>query len=96
MALGKELSVDCGGLLQCSGAGHTGFVGPCWGTPLGDTWTSKMPRIMDPILPILSILGYWAIILGTLGGPGTALQVRAQPLKCTMRSSCYSQDIFLQ
>ena len=25
-----------------------------------------MPNIMDPILPILSILGYWAIALGTL------------------------------
>ena len=24
-----------------------------------------MPKIMDPILPILSISGYWAIILGT-------------------------------
>ena len=27
---------------------------------------------MDPILPILSLLGYWAIILGSFGGPGTA------------------------
>ena len=25
---------------------------------------------MDPILPILSMLGYWAIILGSFGGPG--------------------------
>ena len=24
---------------------------------------------MDPVLPILSILGYWAIILGSFGGP---------------------------
>ena len=29
-----------------------------------------MAKIMDPILPILSILGYWAIILGSFGGPG--------------------------
>ena len=28
-----------------------------------------MAKIMDPILPILSILGYWAIILGSFGGP---------------------------
>ena len=27
------------------------------------------PRTMDPILPIVSILGYWAIILGSFGGP---------------------------
>ena len=25
---------------------------------------------MDLILPVLSMLGYWAIILGSLGGPG--------------------------
>ena len=31
-----------------------------------------MPKIMEPILPILSILGYWAILLGTFGGPGTS------------------------
>ena len=29
-----------------------------------------MAKIMDPILPILSILGYWSIILGSFGGPG--------------------------
>ena len=29
-----------------------------------------MAKIMDPILTILSILGYWAIILGSFGGPG--------------------------
>ena len=29
-----------------------------------------MAKTMDPILPILSILGYWAIILGSFGGPG--------------------------
>ena len=29
-----------------------------------------MAQIMDPRLPILSILGYWAIILGSFGGPG--------------------------
>ena len=36
-------------------------------------WTSKMAKIMDPILPILSILEYWAIILGSFGGPGRCL-----------------------
>ena len=30
-----------------------------------------MAKIMDPVLPILSILGYRAIILGSLGGLGT-------------------------
>ena len=29
-----------------------------------------MAKAMDPILPILSLLGYWAIILGSFGGPG--------------------------
>ena len=29
-----------------------------------------MANILDPILPILSVLGYWAIILGAFGGPG--------------------------
>ena len=29
-----------------------------------------MAKIMVPVLPILSILGYWAIILGSFGGPG--------------------------
>ena len=29
-----------------------------------------MAKIMDSILPILSILEYWAIILGFFGGPG--------------------------
>ena len=27
-----------------------------------------MAKIMDPILTILSVLGYWAIILGSFGG----------------------------
>ena len=36
------------------------------GTQEIPTWTSKSPKIMDPILPVLSILGYWAIILGFL------------------------------
>ena len=30
-----------------------------------------MAKIMDPVLPLLSFLGYWAIILGSFGGPGT-------------------------
>ena len=29
-----------------------------------------MAKIMDHILPIVSILRYWAIILGSFGGPG--------------------------
>ena len=29
-----------------------------------------MAKIMDPILTIPSILGYWSIILGSFGGPG--------------------------
>ena len=33
-----------------------------------------MAKIMDPILPLLSILGYWAIILGSFGGPGRPRQ----------------------
>ena len=37
-----------------------------------DTWTSKMAKIMDPILPVLSIWGYWAIVLGFFGGSGNS------------------------
>ena len=32
-----------------------------------------MAKIMDPILLVLSILGYW-VILGSFGGPGIALK----------------------
>ena len=35
----------------------------------------KEPKIMDPILPVLSILGYWSIILGSVGGPGRHIDV---------------------
>ena len=34
-----------------------------------------MAKTMDPILPILSLWGYWAIILGSLGGPGMLLMI---------------------
>ena len=27
-----------------------------------------MPKVMDPVLPMLLILGYWAIMSGTFGG----------------------------
>ena len=37
-----------------------------------------MAKKMAPILPILSILGYWSIILGSFGGPG-GLQVTSRP-----------------
>ena len=30
---------------------------------------------MDPILTILSVLGYWAIILGSFGGPGRSYEL---------------------
>ena len=39
---------------------------------VGSAWTSKMAKLMDPILPILVILGSWAILLGSFGGPGVA------------------------
>ena len=34
-----------------------------------------MANIMDPILPIASIMGSWAIILGSFGGPGICMYV---------------------
>ena len=43
-------------------------------------WTAKMAKIMDPILPILSILGYRAIILGSFGGPGAPKGTQFQTL----------------
>ena len=38
-----------------------------------------MPKILEPILPILSILGYWAVILGTFEGPGSKLEPGGSP-----------------
>ena len=46
----------------------------CW---IPGTWTSKIAKIMDPILPsMLSILEYWAMILGFFEGPGTDLGLK--------------------
>ena len=44
------------------------------------SWTSKMAKMMDPILPIVSILRYWAIILGSFGGPGSGFYHNAEAL----------------
>ena len=30
-----------------------------------------MAKIVDPILPVLAILGYGAVLLGTVKGPGS-------------------------
>ena len=49
----------------------------------GSTWTFKMPKRIDPMLPILSVLGCWAIILGTFGGPGTWLLFRLVLSSCS-------------
>ena len=46
-----------------------------------------MPKRMDLILAILSILGYWAILLGTLGGPGCFLSKDALDLAGKLESS---------
>ena len=35
-----------------------------------------MAKILDPIPPILSILGDWAILLGSFGGLGFLLSCR--------------------
>ena len=34
------------------------------------TGTSKMAKTMEPMLPILFVLEYWAIILDSFGSPG--------------------------
>ena len=39
-----------------------------------------MSKTMDPILPILSVFGYWAILLGTFGGPGIYHEAAGSPL----------------
>ena len=39
-------------------------------TEFGVTWTSKMLKT-DPILRILSLFGYWAIIVWHFEAPGT-------------------------
>ena len=52
-----------------------------WGCIRG-TWTSEMAKRMDPRLPRLSVLRYWAIVLGSFGGAGTLLRGTAQdPMK---------------
>ena len=43
----------------------------CHGIWVLGTWTSQIPKIMDPTLPRLLILGFWAINVG-------ALQVKAE------------------
>ena len=40
-----------------------------------------MAKIMDPVLPILSILGYWSIILGSFGGLGRPVSALALALE---------------
>ena len=40
----------------------------------------RRAKIVDPILPMLSILGYWAIILGSFGGPGRSHHLVEEPL----------------
>ena len=39
-----------------------------------------MAKTMDPILPVLLILGCWAIILGSFGGPGRVQRFRVWEL----------------
>ena len=34
-----------------------------------------MPKKVDVILPVLSVLGYWVIMFGIFGGPGIILGV---------------------
>ena len=50
-----------------------------------------MAKIIDPILSLLSILGYWAIILGSFGGPGSLqnlLESKVDPM-VTQYRACY-------
>ena len=47
-----------------------------------------MAKIMDPILPILTVLGFWAIFGGSLGGPGsTGLHKKEDGTEDASRSS---------
>ena len=52
-----------------------------------------MAKILDPILPILSMLEYCAIILGSFGGPGLSaeawrfVETCPRSLTFTLRSS---------
>ena len=41
-----------------------------------------MAKIMDPILPIVSILRYWAIILASFGGPGNYIYIYMHIFGC--------------
>ena len=62
------------GRIQKGRTPNSGFQYSCsedygtWGQIYMDL---QMPKLMDPILPIIPILRYWAIILGTFGSPST-------------------------
>ena len=52
-----------------------------------------MAKIMDPILPIyiyiLSVLKYWAIVLGSFGGPGIYLYIYIHIYACIHTTYIY-------
>ena len=49
-----------------------------------------MAKMMDPVLPILSILRYRAILLGSFGGPG----ISCTWIPGTLDSQNWLQDCF--
>ena len=49
--------------LGCCGPGNVAFAGGGRASRLEIPEPPKEPKIMDPILPIVSVLRYWAIIL---------------------------------
>ena len=50
-----------------------------------------MAQIMDPILPILSVLRSWAIILGSFGGPGPS-KMGARGPKTPLFEACFKPE----
>ena len=65
----------------------------------GVSWTSNMAKIMDSILPVLSILAYWSIVLGSFAGPGWSpkavidLVFKPQFLNTAVPGPCRAVDI---
>ena len=46
----------------------------------GAAWNSKLPEIMDPVLPVLPIWVYLGIVLGTFRGPGGSAKMSSREM----------------
>ena len=59
----------------------------------GPTWSSKMAKIMAPILPIVFILRYWVIVWGSFGGPGIGINMRDPQVSVVFGAHVKQEDV---